>query len=46
MINALHLIWIVPLSAAFGFTLAAFAKAAGRADATCNSVNIEEQHKH
>lgn len=45
MINALHLIWIIPLSAMFGFVIAAFAKAAGRADATYNSVNIEEQHK-
>jgi hypothetical protein len=46
MINALHLIWIIPLSAMFGFIVAAFAKAAGRADATYNSVNIEEeQHK-
>lgn len=45
MINALHLIWLIPLSFAFGFIVAAFAKAAGRADATYNSVNIEEQHK-
>ena len=46
MINILHLIWIVPLSAMFGFIVAAFAKVAGRADATYNSVIIEEQHKH
>lgn len=43
MISALHLIWIVPFSAAVGFIAAAFAKAAGRADATYNSVNIEEE---
>lgn len=43
MINALHLIWIVPLSAAFGFIIAAFANAAGRSDASYNSVIIEEE---
>lgn len=46
MINALHLLWIVPLSATVGFIVAAFAKAAGRADASYKSVNIEEEHKH
>lgn len=30
MINALHLLWIVPLSAALGFLLAALCAAAGR----------------
>ena len=45
MINILHLIWIVPFSAAVGFIAAAFAKAAGRADATYNSVNTDDQTK-
>jgi hypothetical protein len=46
MINALHLLWIIPLSVAFGIFIASIAKAAGRADETYNSVNIEEQNKH
>lgn len=32
MINALHLLWIVPLSANFGFALCAVLTAASRAD--------------
>lgn len=32
MINTLHLLWIVPLSTAFGFLLAALCAAASRSD--------------
>ena len=32
MMNALHLLWIVPLSACFGFAVCAVLTAASRAD--------------
>lgn len=37
MINALHLIWIVPVSVWFGFGIAAFLTAASREDRQNNS---------
>jgi hypothetical protein len=32
MINALHLLWIIPLSGSFGFLIAAILAAASRGD--------------